>query len=118
MEFLARNCLTAPCELEHCHGVESNRWAKIQAFFYTQLHITASVFPHNKLVLNVWPCGMNSKWTVPLISKVVISIFFVCDFDMRSFLGRFYHSETLDFFYSFSTISLGQHCASVTCILS
>jgi len=25
----------APCELEHCYGVESNHWAKVQAFFYT-----------------------------------------------------------------------------------
>jgi len=23
-------------------------WAKVQAFFYAQLHVTASVFPHNK----------------------------------------------------------------------
>jgi hypothetical protein len=38
-----------PCELDHCHGGESNRWAKVQAFFNAQFHITASVFPHNKL---------------------------------------------------------------------
>jgi hypothetical protein len=25
----------APCELEHCHGGETNRWVKVQAFFYT-----------------------------------------------------------------------------------
>jgi hypothetical protein len=37
-----------PCELEYCHGKESNRWA-VHIFFYTQLHITTSVFLHNKL---------------------------------------------------------------------
>jgi hypothetical protein len=36
--------LTASCELEHCHGGESNHWAKVKAFFYSQLHVTASVF--------------------------------------------------------------------------
>jgi hypothetical protein len=36
-----------PCELEHCHGGESKRLAKVQAFFYIQLHVTASVFLHN-----------------------------------------------------------------------
>jgi len=30
-----------PCELDHCHGSESNRWAKFQDFFYAQLNITA-----------------------------------------------------------------------------
>jgi hypothetical protein len=33
MDFWVRNCLTAPCELEHCHGGESNRWAKVQVLF-------------------------------------------------------------------------------------
>jgi hypothetical protein len=47
-DFWARNCLTAPCELEHCRGGESNLWAKIQALFYIQIHVTASVFPRNK----------------------------------------------------------------------
>jgi hypothetical protein len=37
-----------PCELEYCHGGEFN-WAKVLAFFYTQLHVMASVFPNNKL---------------------------------------------------------------------
>jgi hypothetical protein len=31
IDFWARNCLTAPCELEHCHGGESNLWAKVLA---------------------------------------------------------------------------------------
>jgi hypothetical protein len=38
-----------PCELEHCHGGESNCSTKVQVFFYAQLHVTASIFPHNKL---------------------------------------------------------------------
>jgi hypothetical protein len=38
-----------PCELEHWHGGKSNCWAKVQAFFCAQLHITASLLPHNKL---------------------------------------------------------------------
>jgi hypothetical protein len=33
IDFLARNCLSAPCELDHCHGGESNRLVKVQAFF-------------------------------------------------------------------------------------
>jgi hypothetical protein len=36
-------------EMEHCHGGKSNRWANAHAFFYAQLHVTASVFVHNKL---------------------------------------------------------------------
>jgi hypothetical protein len=36
-----------PCELEHCHGGESNRLVKVQALFYTQPQVTASVFPHS-----------------------------------------------------------------------
>jgi len=28
-----------PCELMHCHGGESNHWAKVQAFCYAQHHI-------------------------------------------------------------------------------
>jgi hypothetical protein len=39
----------APCEIEPCHGGESIRWAEVHAFFYAQLHVTASVYPHNKL---------------------------------------------------------------------
>jgi hypothetical protein len=49
-----------PKMLELCHGGESN-WAKVQTFFYPQLHVTASVSPHNKFRLIVYPCGMNSK---------------------------------------------------------
>jgi hypothetical protein len=47
----------ALCKLEHCHGEENNSWAKVQASFYAELHVTTLVFPNNKL----WPCGMNSK---------------------------------------------------------
>jgi hypothetical protein len=44
MDFWARNSRQrAPCELEHCHGGESNRWVKGQAFFDAQLQITASI---------------------------------------------------------------------------
>jgi hypothetical protein len=38
----------APCELEHRHGGESNRWDKAQAFFYAQFNIITSVFPLNE----------------------------------------------------------------------
>jgi hypothetical protein len=30
--------------MEHCHGDESNRWAKVQAFFYAQIHVTSSIY--------------------------------------------------------------------------
>jgi hypothetical protein len=47
--FLGQKFLDrVPCQLGHCHDRESNCWAKVQAFFYAQLHVTASVFPHNK----------------------------------------------------------------------
>jgi hypothetical protein len=49
INFWAGNCLAAPCDLEQCHGVESNHWAKILLLFYAQLHVTASEFQHNKL---------------------------------------------------------------------
>jgi hypothetical protein len=39
----------APCKLEHCHGGESSRWAKVQAFFSAQLHVIASAYLHNKI---------------------------------------------------------------------
>jgi hypothetical protein len=45
--FLARNCLTA-CELEN-YSRAYNHWARVQAFFYAQLHVTTSVFPFSKL---------------------------------------------------------------------
>jgi hypothetical protein len=63
-EFLDRKPLDSVfwCELEHCHGGESNRWAKVQAFFYTQLHITPSVFPHNKLG---WLLDLETFMPVP-----------------------------------------------------
>jgi hypothetical protein len=35
--------------MERCHGGKYNRWAKVQAFFHAQLHVTASRFPYNKL---------------------------------------------------------------------
>jgi hypothetical protein len=40
----------APCGMEHCHGGESNRWVDQSSglFLHAQLHVTASVFPHNK----------------------------------------------------------------------
>jgi hypothetical protein len=41
--------LTVPCELEHCHGGESNHWTKVQASFYVRLHVTDSIFTHNRL---------------------------------------------------------------------
>jgi len=49
IELWARYCLTAPCELKHFDGGESNHWAKVQASFYAQLLVTTSVFPYNKL---------------------------------------------------------------------
>jgi hypothetical protein len=45
-------------------------------FFYAQLHVTS-----------VWSCGMNSKRTIPLISKTVMSTVFICNFDMRASFG-------------------------------
>jgi hypothetical protein len=41
--------MTVPCELENCHGGESNCWAKVQALFYVQFHVTALPFVHDKL---------------------------------------------------------------------
>jgi hypothetical protein len=35
---------------EHYHGGESNRWAKVQAFFYAHLHVIVTIFPHKSLV--------------------------------------------------------------------
>jgi hypothetical protein len=48
----ARMLDSMPCELEHYHWGESNWWAKHQASHSFK-------FPHNKLRLTVWPCGMN-----------------------------------------------------------
>jgi hypothetical protein len=48
-QFLGQKLPTAPFELEHCHGGESNHWAKVPVFVYAQLYVTASVFLHNKL---------------------------------------------------------------------
>jgi hypothetical protein len=87
-----------PCELEHCHGGESSHWANVQAFIYVQLHVTASAFPHNKLGWVFGYCGMNSKWTIPLISKEVISIVFIYDFDMQALFEPYTSlKKTLDF---------------------
>jgi hypothetical protein len=76
----------APCEIENCRGGESNRWDKVQAFLRAQFQVTASIIIHtsNKLV---WPCRANSKWKLPLISKKVMSIVFICGFNMRTCLG-------------------------------
>jgi hypothetical protein len=37
------------CETEHCHGGESDHWVKGQDFSNAQFHVTASIFPYNKL---------------------------------------------------------------------
>jgi hypothetical protein len=46
----------APSEIEHCHGGESKRWVKVEAFSYAQFHVIASIFQHNKLIecLALW----------------------------------------------------------------
>jgi hypothetical protein len=41
------------------HGGESNCWVKVHASSYTQLHITTSIFPHNKLG---WISKCTSFW--------------------------------------------------------
>jgi len=43
---------------------------------------------------------MNSKWTVSLISNKVRSTLFICDFDMRIFLGRGITLKALPYFIS------------------
>jgi hypothetical protein len=35
-----------PCELEHYHGGKCNHWAKVQAFFYAQHHVSALILPY------------------------------------------------------------------------
>jgi hypothetical protein len=50
IDFWARNCLTAPCELEHCHDGESNVGPK----FYTHLYVTTSIYTYNKLGLYLY----------------------------------------------------------------
>jgi hypothetical protein len=41
---------------------------------------------------------MNSKWTMPLISKKVMSIVFICDFDMASSLRTVYDNKNTSIF--------------------
>jgi len=83
-----------PCELGQCHGEESN-WANVQAFWYAQLHVTASIFPHNKLgwlfCLTEWIQSeqypwYQRKWWAFIISDVSATFFelfmplkFFCD---------------------------------------
>jgi hypothetical protein len=74
--------LTAPCELEHCHGAESNRWAKVQAFLFAQLHITASVFPRNlRGCLALWS---DFEVNNTLDTEKSDEHIFICDFEMRT----------------------------------
>jgi hypothetical protein len=61
---------------------------------------------------------MNSKSTMPLISKKVMSINFICDFDMCPPFELFMPLKNTWLFHSFFPISLGEHCTSVTSILS
>jgi hypothetical protein len=61
---------------------------------------------------------MNSKRTVPLISKKVMSIVFICDFDMRDLFEPLIPFINTGLCHSFSSISLGEQYTSVTFILS
>jgi hypothetical protein len=64
IDFWARNCLTE------------------STFFYALLHVTALIFPHNRLG---WLFGLEEQFKV--ILKNMMSIVFICDLDMWVFLG-------------------------------
>jgi hypothetical protein len=58
-EFLSRNLFDSTLwagTLSQWNG-ETNRWAKVLAFFYSQLHVTTSVFLHNTHKLG-WLTGL------------------------------------------------------------
>jgi hypothetical protein len=67
--------------VEHCNVGESNPWAKIQAFFNAQLHVTATVFKITSLVdcLALWnEFKVNDALDIEESDERCI-----CDFDRR-----------------------------------
>jgi hypothetical protein len=90
INFWTGNCLT-------------NCLAKVQAFFVHTVLQPPKYFHIISLV--DWPCGMSSKWTVPLILKKVMIIVFVCDFDMHTSFELFIPLRSTWFFHSFYPIS-------------
>jgi hypothetical protein len=79
IDFWARNCLTVPCVLEHCHGGESTCWAKVQAF---STNVIASLSKFSYIV--VWYCG----WLLLSSSSMFL----------WPALNCLCHLKTLDFF--------------------
>jgi hypothetical protein len=72
---------------------------------------------HPRKLVN-WPCGMGSKWTGPLVSKKVMSSVFICDFDMRAFLGL---GDVGCFHWKLRHLLSGSYrknCTTATCIIS
>jgi hypothetical protein len=49
-----------------------------------------------------WPCGMNEKWKIPLISKKVMRNIFIWDFDIRAFFEPFMPLRHTWRFHNFS----------------
>jgi hypothetical protein len=60
----------------------THRWAKVQAHFYAQLHVTSSIFPYSKL------SQLNGlvKWIQS--EQKMMNTIFIYDSDTRAFLGR------------------------------
>jgi hypothetical protein len=69
---------------------ESNRWVGQSSglFLHAQLHITASVFPHNKLSWHFVLLELIEPEQYFLIPNKMMSIVFICHFQVRVFLSR------------------------------
>jgi len=85
INFWHRNCWDwVPCELEHFRGGEFS-WAKVQAFFYSQLQVTASLFPCKN------EFEVNRSFDIQESDEHC----FICDFYMRPCLNHLCHSKSL-----------------------
>jgi len=84
----------SPCELEYCHGGESNHWAKVPLFFCVHIHIITSPFPHDKLGW-LFSCVEWIKMSSTLDIKESYEHYLHLWFQH---VNRVFHSKTLDFF--------------------
>jgi hypothetical protein len=83
---------------EQCAGALS--WSRIDersVHNCPRLPLTESISLFNISTYNVSlivvPLGTNSKWMIPLMSKKLINIVLILDFDIRGFFGLGFHHK-------------------------
>jgi hypothetical protein len=91
--------------MEHCRDGGTNYWANVQAFSVYALCNCITIFTLEAWS-TVWPQGMNSVWTIPLISRTFNNMIIFDNILFGSSLIKLEHSS-LWCCYCLSVKSLG-----------